>query len=123
LLANLTTAELGLERTDAVLANLSQALEIHIKLGDRAMIGNTSIDLSEAFRNVGRFEEAAEAARHGLAYLEADISAARARLLAALARTYSMAAAYEQAYEVLREALNIATQLSDPKAYGGTAWC
>jgi hypothetical protein len=43
----------------------------------------------------------------------------RARLLAALAQTYSIAAAYEQAYEMLREGLNIASQLYDSKLMAG----
>ena len=119
LLAKLAMAERGLERSDAVLDNLRQALEIYINLGDRVMIGNTSIDLIDALRHAGRFEEAAEAARHGLAYLQADISAERARLFATLGQTHALARAYEPAQEALREALNIASQLSDPKLMAG----
>jgi len=119
LFSNLAIAERGLERTDEVLVNLGQALETHIELSDRAMIGNTAIDLVDALRHAGRFDEAAEAARHALAYLKADISSERARLLAALGQTHAIAANYERAHEALQEALNIASRLSDPMLMAG----
>ena len=59
--------------------------------------------------------KAIETARRGLAYLEADVSADRVRLLAALGQARAAAGGYEPAQEALREALNIASQLSDPK--------
>jgi tetratricopeptide (TPR) repeat protein len=96
-----------------VLTNLQEALEIYIKVGDRAMVGRTFAELTDALRQAGRFQEAAETARRGLAYLQADVSAERTRLLAALASATT--AGYETAHEALHEALNIASQLSDPK--------
>src|SRR5229473_3565773 len=115
LLASLAIAERGLERGDAALANLREALEIYIHLGDREMIGSSSTELTDAFSQAGRIQEATETALRGLAYLETDVSADRARLLAALGRARAAAGAYEPAHEALQEALNIASQLSAPK--------
>ena len=108
-------AERGLDRWDAAVANLREALEIYINLDDREMIGRSFTELTDAFIWAGRFQEATETARRGLAYLEADVSADRARLLAALGRPAQPPEAIEPAHEALREALNIASQLSDPK--------
>jgi tetratricopeptide (TPR) repeat protein len=113
LLASLATAESGLERWEAALANLREALEIYINLGDREMIGRSFTELTDALTLVGRFQEAAQTARRGLAYLEADVSANRGHLLASLGHALAAAAGYEPAHEALREALNIASQLSD----------
>jgi len=115
LLASLAIAERGLERGDAALANLREALEIYIRLGDREMIGSSSTELTDAFSQAGRIQEATETALRGLTYLETDVSADRARLLAALGRARAAAGAYEPAHEALQEALNIASQLSAPK--------
>ncbi len=115
LLGSLAMAERGLERWDAAIAHLREVLEIYISLGDREMIGRSFTDLTDAFIWAGRFPEATETARRGLGYLQADISAHRVRLLAPLAQALAAAGVYEPAHEALREALNIASQLSDPK--------
>ena len=47
----------------------------------------------------------------GLAHVEADISADRARLLATLGQARAATADYEPAQEALQEALNIASEL------------
>jgi tetratricopeptide (TPR) repeat protein len=67
----------------------------------------------------GRLQEAIETARRGLAYLEGDVSADRARLLAVLGQAHATAGDYEPAREALGEALNIASQHSDPKLMAG----
>jgi tetratricopeptide (TPR) repeat protein len=108
-------AERGLERREGTIANLREALELYIKLGDREMVGRSSTDLIDVLLWSGRFQEATETAHRGLAYLQADVSADRARLLAALGQALTPAADCEPAHEALREALNIASQLSDPK--------
>ena len=113
--ASLAMAERGLERWDAVIANLREALEIYISLDDREMVGRSFIELTDAFNWAGRFQEGAETAERGLAYYEAGVSVERARLVAALGRSRGGAEEYEPAQEALREALNIASQLSDPK--------
>ena len=77
-------AERGLDQWDAALANLREALEIYINLDDREMVGRSFTELTDALIWAGRFQEATETARRGLAYLQADVSADRARLLAAL---------------------------------------
>ena len=59
-------AERGLEQWDAVVANLREALEIYINLGDREMIGRSVTELTEALFWAGRFQEATETARAGL---------------------------------------------------------
>jgi tetratricopeptide (TPR) repeat protein len=115
LLACLAMAERGLDQWDAALAHLREVIEIYINLDDREMIGRSSIELTDAFIWAGRFEEAAETGRSGLAHLGADVSADRVRLLAALGDACACAEGYESADEALREGFNIASQLSDPK--------
>ena len=115
LLASLAMAERGLERRDAALAHLKEALEIYLKLGDREMIGRSFTELTDDLIWAGRFQEAAETAQRGLAYLQADVSADRVSLLAAIGQALAFAARYELAQEALREASNITYQLSNPK--------
>jgi tetratricopeptide (TPR) repeat protein len=113
--ASLAMAERGLERWDAALGNLREALEIYISLGDREMIGRSFTELTDTFIGAGRLSEAAETASRGLAYLQADVSADRVHLLAALGQARAVLAGYEPAHEALREALDLASRLSDPK--------
>jgi tetratricopeptide (TPR) repeat protein len=115
LLASLAMAERGLDQWDAVLANLREALEIHTNLGDREMVVGSFAKLTSALISAGRIQEAIETAHRGLAYLQEDVSALRVRLLAPLAEALAAVEAYEPAQEALREALNIASQLSDSK--------
>ena len=115
LLRSLATAERGSERWDAALANLYEAVQIYIDLGDRKRIGKGFAELTEALRWAGRFNDAIEQARRGLLYLGEDPSAERAYLLASLGEAIvSARATYEPAVEALDEALNIASQLFDP---------
>ncbi len=65
LLSSLAIAERGLERGDAALANLREALEIYINLGDREMIGSSSTELTDALSQAGRIQEATETAVAG----------------------------------------------------------
>ena len=48
LLASLAMAERGLERWDAAFANLREALEIYVNLGDREMVGRSFTELTDA---------------------------------------------------------------------------
>lgn len=79
------------------------------------MIGKSFAELTDSLIWVGRFGEAAETARRGLAYLRVDVSDNRGRLLSALGQALGAVGGYEPANEALQEALNIASQLSDPK--------
>jgi len=115
LLARLAMAERGLNLWDAALAHLREGLEIYISLDDRKMIGRSFTDLAATSIWAGRFQEATETARRGLTYLNAEVSADRARLFAILAQALAAAGVYQPADEALREALSIASQLSDPK--------
>jgi tetratricopeptide (TPR) repeat protein len=115
LLASLAMAELGLERWDAAVANLREVLDIYTNLGDREMIGKSFAELADAFIWVGRFPDAAETARRGLDYLGADVSANRLCLLAVLGQASAASAGREPACAALREALDIASRLGDPK--------
>ena len=115
LLARLAMAERGLDQWDAAIAHLRELLEIYINLDDREMIGRSFTELAAASIWAGRFQEATETARRGLTYLPAEVSADRARLFATLAQALAAAGVYQPADEALREALNIASQLSDPK--------
>ena len=113
LLARLAMAERGLDLWDAAMAHLREMLEIYIRLDDRQMIGRSFTELAAASIWAGRFQEATETARRGLDYL--GVSADRARLFAILAQALAAAGVYEPADEALREALSIASQLSDPR--------
>src|SRR6202795_3766844 len=83
------------------------------------MIGRSFTDLTDAFGSAGRFREASETALRGLVNLSADASVHRARLLAALGQARAATGQYEPANEALREALSIASQLSDSKLVAG----
>jgi tetratricopeptide (TPR) repeat protein len=115
LLASLAMAERGLDQWDAAIAHLHEVLEIYTNLDDRAMIGRSFTELAAASIWAGRFNEATETARHGLAYLQAEVSADRARLFAILAQALAAAGFYDPAHEALQGALSIATKLSDSK--------
>ncbi|MGC2755318.1 ATP-binding protein, partial [Candidatus Binatus sp.] len=115
LLASLAKTELSLERWDSAVADLREVLDIYTNLGDRERIGSSFAELTDAFIWMGRFREAAETARRGLDYLGADVSANRARLLAAIAQASAASAGRESACAALHEALEIASKLADPK--------
>ena len=115
LLASVAFAERGLERWDVAFANLNEALEIYIALDDREMIARRSNELTAVFVWAGRVEEGIETARRGLSYLGEDVSADRARLLAGLGQTYAAAGNYQPAHAALEEALDLASELSDPR--------
>jgi tetratricopeptide (TPR) repeat protein len=119
LLASIAIAERGLERWDVAFANLGEALEIYIALGDREMIARSCTELAAVFVWAGRLPDGIETARRGLSYLEADVSSDRARLLAGLGQTYAAAGDYDPAHDAIVEAFNIASRLSDPKLMAG----
>ncbi len=119
LLASLAMAERGLDQWDAAIAHLREVLELYINLDDREMIGRSFNKLAAASIWAGRFQEATEIARRGLTYLQAEVSSDRARLFGTLAQALAAAGVYQPADEALREALNIASQLSDPKLEAG----
>jgi hypothetical protein len=62
-------AERGLDLWDTAIAHLREALQIYINLGDREMVSRSFTELTDAFIWAGRFQEATETARRGLAYL------------------------------------------------------
>jgi tetratricopeptide (TPR) repeat protein len=115
LLANLAMAERGLDQWEAAIGHLREVLEIYINLDDRKMIGRSFTGLAAASIWAGRFREATETARRGLTYLQAEVSADRARLFATLAQALAAAGVCQAADEALDEALNIASRLSAPK--------
>ncbi len=115
LLARLAIAESGLQRWDAALANLGEVVEISISLGDREMIGKSFSQLTDALILAGRFPQAVETARRGLAYLEGEVSVARVLILDGLSQALGWAEGYEPAHEALRKAMDLASQLADPK--------
>jgi tetratricopeptide (TPR) repeat protein len=115
LLAGIAFAERGLERWDVAFANLDEALKIYITLGDRKMIAKSCTELTSIFVWAGLFQKAMETGRRGLAYLEGDASAGRAAVLAGLAQTHAALGDYEPAHAAMEEALDIASQLSEPK--------
>jgi tetratricopeptide (TPR) repeat protein len=108
-------AEQGLGLWEAALANLREVLDIYTNLEDREMVGKSFTELTDALIWAGLFREATETARRGLAYLQADAIAARARLFAALGQACAATEGYKPAHDALSEALDIAAQLCDPK--------
>src|SRR5260370_2403011 len=94
LLAYLAMAERGLERWDAALASLDEALEIYLRLGDREMIGKSFAESTHALTRGGRIQQGIERAGRGLAYLEGDVSVERVRLLSSLRHAHAAAAAH-----------------------------
>jgi hypothetical protein len=114
LLASLAMAELSLEHWDAALTNLCEAHEIYTSLGDQAMIGSSFAELADTFIWANRFHDASETARRGLAFLKQEASANRVSLLAALGQATAATAGYEPA-AAMREALDVASKLADPK--------
>ncbi len=116
LLASLAAAGRGADLWEMVVANLREALEIYINLADREAIVRTVNGLTDALFLIGNFQEGIETAQRGLTYLQAEVSADRAHLLSILWMAHSLARVYEPAQEkMLREALEIARQLSDSK--------
>jgi tetratricopeptide (TPR) repeat protein len=81
LLARLGMAEAGLELWEEALPNLRKSLEVYIGLGDRGMIGRIFSELTDALILAGRFPDAIETARPGLAHLGGEVSVDRVRLL------------------------------------------
>ena len=118
LLASVAMAEMGLERWEAALANLRKALEIHIQMGDREMMGASFSELAQALITAGHCDEAAETAQRGLTHLQGDISAYRVHLFAALAQARVFGPDHHLAEESWRAALELSAQLSDPKLMG-----
>jgi tetratricopeptide (TPR) repeat protein len=118
LLADLAIAEWGLEHWEEAVTSLLEAFNIYITLGDREMIGKRGTELTTVFVWAGRLHEATETARRGLGYLDANFSGDRARLLAVFGQVQATAGRWEPANESLREALNIAAHLSEPKLVG-----
>jgi hypothetical protein len=96
---------------EAALANLREVLDIYTNLEDREMVGKSLTELTDALIWAGLFREATETARRGLAYLQADAIAARARLFAALGQACAATEGYKPAHDALSEALDIAAQL------------
>ena len=115
LLTRLAIVERGLEQWDVAFAHLNEALEIYIALGDREWIAKCSSELTSVFVWSGRIIEAIEIAQRGLKYLSGDLSAGRARLLGTLGSAQALTGSWEPANDALREAIDIASQLSDPK--------
>ena len=111
MLADLAIAERGLEHWEAACTNLQEALEMYITLDDREMIAKRCTELAAVFIWAGRFREATETARRGLAYVVADVSADRARLLAVFGQARAGAGEYDPAHGALREALNVVPSL------------
>ncbi len=105
----------GLQRWDAALANLRESLEIYIGIGDRNVIGRSFSELTDALILAGRFQNAIETARRGLAYLEGEVSVDRVILLDGLSQALAWAEGYAPADEALKEAMKLASQLADPK--------
>jgi tetratricopeptide (TPR) repeat protein len=118
LLTSLAIAERGREQWDAALANLGEAFEIYIALGDQQMIARSCTQLIGIFVWAGRLPEAIHTAARGLSYLGSDVNTARARLLAALAQAQATGGNWQPAQTAIEEAMSIASRLSERKLVG-----
>jgi tetratricopeptide (TPR) repeat protein len=115
LLASVAIAERGLEHWEEACTCMQEALDTYITLGDRERIAKSSTELTSVFIWSGRLQEAINTAVRGLSYLHGDLSAGRAHLLAVLGQAQATAGIWEPADQALREALKIASDISDPK--------
>src|SRR5262249_12723545 len=115
LLLKLAIAERALNHWDSVVANLHEALEICFRLGDRKTIAWIVNESTDALFRLGRNPEAIALARRGLDFFGVEVSAERARLFATIGWAYKSVGDYQQAREAMRDGLNLASQLSDPK--------
>jgi tetratricopeptide (TPR) repeat protein len=118
LLTSLAIAERGREQWDAAVANLGEAFEIYISLGDQQMIARSCTQLTGIFVWAGRLQEAIHTAFRGLSYLGSSVETVRARLLAAFAQAQATAGNWNPAQAAIDEAMSIASPLSEPKLVG-----
>src|SRR5262249_28745382 len=102
------------ENFEAAFTHLQQALDVYTTMADRKMIAKTSIEQAHVFGWAGRLDEAAVAARSGLAWLGDEITGERARLLAVLGQACGTDGNYTPADQALREAANVCAELADP---------
>ena len=115
LLASVAIAERGLEHWGEACTRLQEALETYITLGDRERIAKSCTELISVFIWAGRLQEAIETAHRGLSYLDGELSAGRAHLLAVLGEAQATAGIWEPADRALSEAMKIASHFSDPQ--------
>src|SRR5713226_2300428 len=115
LLARLGMAEAGLEQWDTALPNLRKSLEVYIEHGDRDMIGRSFSELTDALILAGRFPDAIETARRGLAHLGREVSVDRVRLLDGLSQALASIESHAPARKARKEALHLASRPADPK--------
>jgi predicted ATPase len=115
LLALLGMAEAGLEQWDAALANLCKSLEVYVELGDHDMMGRSFSELTDALIVAGRFQQAIETARHGLAHLGEEVSVARLRLLDGLSQALASVEGCELGHEALKKAPQLTSRRANPK--------
>src|SRR5215469_9874360 len=118
LLASLAIAERGREQWDSAVANLGEAFDIYITLGDQQTIARSCTQLIGIFVWAGRLQEAINTAVRGLSYLASDVNSARAYLLAALAQAQATTGNWEPAEAAIDEAMIIASRLSEPRLVG-----
>jgi tetratricopeptide (TPR) repeat protein len=116
LLANVAIAESGLERWDLALSHLRASLEIYLGIGDREVIGRSFSTLTDALVFAGRYQDAIEIARRGLAHLGKEVGIWRVRLLDALSQSLAGTEGYEPAHAALDEARELAARLDDRHA-------
>lgn len=114
LLMGVAIAERGLERWEAAYANLGEAFEIYVSLGDREKIAKSGTELTTLFVWGGRFREATEIVHRALDCFGTEVSADRARLLGVLGSIEGATANWEAAATAHEEALSMASELSDP---------
>ena len=115
LLARLGMAEAGLEQWDTALPNLRKSLEVYIGRGDRDMIGGSFSELTDALILAGRFPDAIETARRGLAHLGREVSVDRVRLLDGLSQALASVEGHAPARKAQKEALELASRPADPQ--------
>ena len=113
LLADLALAERALGRPVAAIEHWQSALAGFEARADRERAADVCLEICRVLENAGRWDEAARAARRGLAGCPDD--AARVNLLAQLVHCTSFAGAFDEAAAALAAAETAAAALAEPE--------
>jgi len=114
ILSAMAIADHGLGRVDEAVGHGSEAIEIHIGIGDRELIGRSFMEVTDGLMWARRYRKLIKVASRGLSLLEGDRSAYRVRLLCQVALITAAAGGYEAARDGFTEAMGLARELGDP---------
>lgn len=116
ILSAMATADHGLGRVDEAFAHGSDAIEIHVAMGDRELIGRSVLDVVDGLMWARRYRKVVKVAQRGLALLAGERSAHRVRLLCQVALITAAAGEHDAARDAFAEAMELASDLGDTAA-------